>query len=193
MATSLNPNDNAPTITLIDKHGDVLLQLRKEGDRNARSLLVSSRVLSLASTVFEAMFNGNFAEGQDLSYVSPRAVPVPDDDPIIMELLCNIFHMQMSEVPDKLDMKSFADFAVLCDKYDCREAIRFQAKVWVFGLISDPDAPNFEKLLFVTYVLDLPHEFRTVTLAIVRDRKTSIKVSVATHGQDFIPLTLIGM
>jgi hypothetical protein len=193
MATFPDPNDNAPATTVIDKHGDILLQLGKEGDGSARCLLVSSRVLSLASTVFKAMFNGRFAEGQTLSYASPRAVSVPDDDPTLMELLCNIFHMRMSEVPDELDLKSLADFALICDKYDCREAIRFQARVWVLKFISDPDAPSFEKLLFVTYVLDLPHEFRVVTLAIVRDRKNDMKVSVATHGQDFVPSILFGV
>jgi hypothetical protein len=181
-----------PATTVINKDGDVLLQLGKENDESARALLVSSHVLSLASTVFGAMFNGRFAEGQDLSSASPRGVPVPDDDPTLMEILCNIFHLRMLEVPEELALKSLADFALLCDKYDCREAVRFHVKSWVLGHISNPDAPDYEKLLFVTYVLDLPHEFRTVTLAIVRDRKTGIKVSIATHGQAFIPLTLLG-
>jgi hypothetical protein len=50
-----------PPATVVDKSGDVILTL---GDA---SLLVSSKVLSVASPVFRAMFGPHFQEGNMLS------------------------------------------------------------------------------------------------------------------------------
>jgi hypothetical protein len=192
MATAPTPNGDRPSRTIIDKNGDVLLQLGGKDSGLALNLLVSSRTLSLASSVFRAMFNGHFAEGQDLSSASPRVVPLPDDDSRLMEILCNIFHLRMSEVPEDLNAISLADLAILCDKYDCREGVRFHAKVWISQLLLQLGDVGFEKLLFVTYMLDLPAEFYNVTLSLIRDRATSIKAEVAGHGQDMIPLGVFG-
>jgi hypothetical protein len=192
MATSPTPSGDRPSRTIIDKNGDVLLQLSGKDGGLALNLLVSSRTLSLASSVFGAMFNGHFAEGQDLSSASPRVVPLPDDDPRLMEILCNIFHLRMSKVPEDLDPKSMADLTVLCDKYDCLEGVRFNAKAWTSQRILHREDIELEKLLFVTYVFDLPVEFYNVTMRIIWDQATSIKVEVASHGQNMVPLIVFG-
>jgi hypothetical protein len=107
---------DAPDKMVIDKRGDVILQVG--ADNNAVHLLVSSKVLSLASKVFEAMFNNDFAESQNLSSTSPREMPLPDDNPVQMTTICKLAHMQTSDNPEKLDVADLANFAVLCDKYD---------------------------------------------------------------------------
>ena len=191
MAITLSPPAKAPATTVIDKRGDVLLQLTKDGQPTA-DLLFSSQVLSLASPVFEAMFNHGFAEGQDLSSASPRSVPLPDDDPTYMTILCNIFHMRTSDVPDTLDLDSLAGLAIICDKYDCLNGVRFHSRVWVAQLLPDPEVVGFEKLLFVAYVLDLPHEFYKVTQSLIQNRKVNIKLDVVSHGHDFVPWKIIG-
>ncbi|KAF2183859.1 hypothetical protein K469DRAFT_751265 [Zopfia rhizophila CBS 207.26] len=170
MASSPNLRGDVPVTTTIDKRGDVLLQLSK--DDTTFSLLVSSRTLSLASPVFEAMFNHGFAEGRKLSSDSPRAIPLPDDDPSYMALLFMIVHMETSSIPVKLELEQLADFALLCDK------------------LPKPQAPRFPKLLFVTYVLDLPHEFYKVTQSLVRDRAVYVNIGCAMNGHDFLPAAL---
>ena len=52
---------SASNITKIDPNGDLILEV---GDR---SLLVSSKVLSIASPVFRTMLGPNFKEGENLS------------------------------------------------------------------------------------------------------------------------------
>jgi BTB/POZ domain len=55
-----NTIKTGPT-TIIDSSGDVILKLGKS------SLKVSSKVLSVASPVFRAMFGPHFQEGESLS------------------------------------------------------------------------------------------------------------------------------
>jgi hypothetical protein len=175
----------------IAKRGDVLLQPSKDG-KPVGTLLVSSQVLSLASPVFEAMFNGNFAEGQDLSATSPRKVPLPEDDPEALILLCKVTHLQIDDVPDQVSFDKLADFAIVCDKYRCTTAVRPWSKVQIAQLLPKPNAPLFAKLIFITYVLDLPAEFEQVSLRMIRDRGSNFAYHDATHGTDFMPLIMIG-
>jgi hypothetical protein len=176
---------------VIDKRGDVRLELVTDGKR-VGSLLVSSHVLSLASPVFEAMFNGNFAEGQGLSAALPKSVALPDDDPNAVTLFCEITHMQLANTTDTVSISRLADLAVLCDKYQCTEAVSSWARVEIAQKLSFPDAPAFEKLLFITYVLDLPLEFGQVSSRLTYDRIITISYQTATHSTDLMPLEMIG-
>ncbi|KAH4420349.1 hypothetical protein HBI70_043150 [Parastagonospora nodorum] len=175
---------------VIDKRGDVLLELMTNGKR-VGSLLVSSHVLSLASPVFEAMFNGNFAEGQVLSAALPKSVALPDDDPDAVTLFCKITHMKVANATDTISISRLADLAILCDKYQCTEAVSSWARVEIAQKLSYPDAPAFEKLLFITYVLDLPLEFGQVSSRLTYDRIITISYQTATHSTDLMPLEMI--
>jgi hypothetical protein len=121
-STMAELTEKAPTKIVIDKRGDVILQVGTDSD--AVHLLVASKVLSLASKVFEAIFNNGFAEGQNLSPTSPREVPLPEDNPVHMTTVCKLLHMQTSDVPERLAVADLADFALLCDKYDCTNGVR---------------------------------------------------------------------
>jgi hypothetical protein len=58
------PNTTGHSETVeIDPAGDVRLEIGRE----SKSLLVSSKVLSLASSVFKAMFGPHFQEGNSLA------------------------------------------------------------------------------------------------------------------------------
>jgi hypothetical protein len=173
------------------KRGDVLLQPSKDGQL-VGTLLVSSHALSLASPVFEAMFNGNFSEGQELSAASPRKVALPEDDPEALILLCRITHMQIDDVPDQVSPEKLADFAILCDKYQCLTAVRSWSKVQIAQLLPNPNAARFSKLVFITYLLDLPVEFEKVSVCMIRDRAGGFNFPDMTHGTDFLPLVMIG-
>jgi hypothetical protein len=119
--------------TIIAKNGDVILQVLKDTETSVR-LLVSSTVLSLASHVFEAMFDGRFAEGQDLSSATPKTIQLTDDNPECMTMLCRLIHLQNSDIPFNLELDFLIDFAILCDKYDCADSVRPWSKIWVSHL-----------------------------------------------------------
>ncbi|KAF2033412.1 hypothetical protein EK21DRAFT_58568 [Setomelanomma holmii] len=147
-----------PTDEVIAKRGDALLELFKE-QQPACTLLVSSHVLSLASRVFEAMFNGNFTEGQDLSAPSPKKVALREDNPDSIMLLAKITHMKISDIPETIALTHLADLAIACDTYQCTEAVQSWSRVQVAQRLASPGHPFFEKLIFITYVFDLFHEF----------------------------------
>jgi hypothetical protein len=146
-----------PKAEVIAKRGDIILQLGKaEPGNTIRNILLSSMVLSLASPIFTTMFDGRFAEGQSLSPASPCVVPLPDDDPDSIILICKIIHIQTSQLQTKLTAIAFANLAIVCNKYDCLDAVRAWSMIWVASLLQTPDAPEFEKLLLTTYLLELP-------------------------------------
>lgn len=176
---------------IMASHGDVLFQPCFEG-KPVGTLLVSSHVLSIASPVFNAMFNGNFSEGQSLSTVTPKKVLLPDDDPEALILLCRITRMQASKLAEGIDLSPLADFAVLRDKYQCTEAVTFWSKVQVAYLLNWPIKAYREKLFFITYVLDLPKEVWQVTLHLIRDGSDPFSYDTATHGLSMVPLVFLG-
>ncbi|KAE8844230.1 hypothetical protein HRS9122_05333 [Pyrenophora teres f. teres] len=123
LTESSSPKEHAAPTIVLAKRGDVLLELSDNG-KVWDILLVSSHVLSLASPVFDAMFNGNFTEGQGLSSASPKKVALPDDDPESMTLFCKLVHMQTTELEYGISFDLLADLAIVCDKYRCTESVR---------------------------------------------------------------------
>ncbi|KAF2688730.1 hypothetical protein K458DRAFT_151766 [Lentithecium fluviatile CBS 122367] len=145
MATYVQFQNRTPTTISLAKRGDVILVLGK-GEDAAAKLLVSSNILRTASVVLEKMFDGRFAEGKALSVTNPHEVQLPDDNPACMSMLCHIIHLQTADVPRPLDVATLADFAILCDKYDCIDAVWPRSRVWVLELLSKPDTMGYEKI-----------------------------------------------
>ncbi|KAH6868410.1 hypothetical protein BKA58DRAFT_194529 [Alternaria rosae] len=184
--------DNVASGAVLAKYGDVILELSKDG-KSVGTLLVSSHVLSLASPVFGAMFSGNFAEGQNLSTASPKNIALPDDDAESMTLFCKFIHMQTANLTREPSFDDLPDLAIICDKYGCTESIRSWLQVWISQKLKSPRALKFEKLVFVTYVCDLPRDFQQVTLVLLRDTIKRFSNTDVTHGSNFVPMEHIGM
>jgi hypothetical protein len=154
-----------------------------------KPLLVSSKALSLASPVFKAMFDGRFAEGQNLSPDSPRVLQLLDDAPTPMITLCSIAHMNTVDLKFAPNLVALADLAVLCDKYNCAEAVRGWCQLWVLQLTSQIGVPGYEKLILVTYMFDMPEEFHKVTQKWLCDYSCG---STVFHGDHFVPSKVFG-
>ena len=105
-----------------DPDGDIILRVGHEN--NSSSILVSSKILFLASPVFKAMLSANYAEGQGSSSVSnPRPVMLPEDDPEIMLLICQKLHFHSAEKSAACDLNLLSRLALVCDKYDLSRAL----------------------------------------------------------------------
>jgi hypothetical protein len=54
-----------------------------------------------------------------------------------MEILLKILHFQHGALPPfaELGVTDFRDFAIVCDKYDCLEAVSFANKAWLDDLM----------------------------------------------------------
>ncbi|PVH85209.1 hypothetical protein DL98DRAFT_483692, partial [Cadophora sp. DSE1049] len=105
-------------------------------------MLVSSRHMALACTVFKAMLrHEGFKEGHTLSAEGSVQVPLPDDDPRAMQILLDAIQGRNKRVPRKVSLRTLASIAVLADKYQMVEALesfsdlifRWMEIAWVFG------------------------------------------------------------
>ncbi|KAI9645543.1 hypothetical protein NHQ30_006285 [Ciborinia camelliae] len=113
---------------VVDPDGDVLILLDPiaehpyENDSisayNSR-VLVSSKLLSVASPVFRRMFRGSFKEGIELKTTNKLTLPLPKDDPAAMKILINIFHGQYENVPGNIHVELLAKIAILVDYDQC--------------------------------------------------------------------------
>jgi hypothetical protein len=172
---------------VIDSDGDISLQLLQEqlGEEaeapdektvdkkpETRELIVSSKVLSLASPVFKAMLSGRFKEGIDLAEgiasTKPYTLNLPDDDAEATIILCKILHFNINNVPEKPTPVCLEKLAFLCDKYQCISAMKYCGSVWLrdWLLVYDSKVPSIDdlcRLLIFAYVVDLPHEFLGVS------------------------------
>lgn len=90
------------------------------------SLRVSSIILSLASPVFKAMLQGNFAEGRaQRSSITPQRIKLREDSPEGMIVFCTLLHRHTiaETCLDSDDVSGVGDsllqFALIVDKYNC--------------------------------------------------------------------------
>ena len=98
--------------SVIDPEGDVIFICGET------ELQVSSKVLSLASPVFNALFGPRFAEGQ-LTPSKPIRIDLHDDDAESMRLMCAVLHDE-SPYAHGIGLERIERLAVFTDKYGVR-------------------------------------------------------------------------
>ncbi|KAH6674164.1 hypothetical protein B0J14DRAFT_562297 [Halenospora varia] len=86
-------------------------------------MLVSSKHLSLASSVFGAMFKNNFRAGLELQSSGKAEVPLPEDDLEAFTVLMSIIHGRGRQIPRKVPLSLLLKLAILVDKYQLLEAV----------------------------------------------------------------------
>lgn len=152
------------SMVIIDPEGDVALEFDEE------RLLVSSKVLSLVSPVFAAMFKPQFKEGIQCHLTSeePSTIPLPEDDAKTFVLFCKIVHHRSDEIPQELDISSLENLAFICDKYHCKGAITNCSILWLQKLVEAVPRRDFNRLLLVAYILDLPESFSIISWEILK-------------------------
>ena len=158
--------EDETSVTTVDPNGDTILEVSSSGGKT--HLLVSSKVLTLASPVFEAMFNSRFKEGLSHYPTSGKPpIPLPDDNAEAVTILCNAIHYRTNEVPNKLASACLENLAIICDKYDCTSALAPWSAMWLQAEIESNAAKNLNKLLSAAYVLDIPDAFSRISWEIL--------------------------
>ena len=181
----------------VDKNGDVYLELPK------LELRVSSKALSMASKVFNTMFNSSFREGLDLAANETCRIPLPDDDPGAMHVLCILMHQQDIDSKGELNSGGLRLIAMLADKYSCTGAVKYWAELWIGKLQDELEGSRTDEkamvdLLVVSYILNLPTRFASVTKRMVYWLPKSMsEISelgwyVDNEAQEVLPQNLIG-
>jgi hypothetical protein len=179
-----------PGVIQIDPRGDVVIEV---GENDLRAhLLVSSKVLSVVSPVFTAMFNRGFQEGENLFAKSFQPVHF-SDDPEAMTILCNILHHKNREIPRLLTLQTLSSIAVLCDKFDCTEVVTPWSTLWLQTWVDSANEESVEKLLFITYALDIPDMFTKVSHSLLANCAGQLGFNSIPEAHDLLPESLLGM
>jgi hypothetical protein len=176
----------------IDSDGDVLF-IVSSCDKPTARLLVSSKVLSLASPVFAAMFSPRFKEGSSLNPGCPSEVPLPEDDPEAMTLLCNCLHFRTDHIPRNVDFSLLKALAILCDKYNVARAISAWNILWLQKWETSECEDGFEGLLVVIYALDCAEAFAKISKKAILDQVGPFDTYRVLDGFDMVPKTLLGI
>ena len=140
------------------------------------SIRASSKVLSLASPVFDKMLGPHFAEGQALlkkdspekSAESPTEIALPDDDPEAMVLFCDTIHFKRHATP-YIEFSLLAKMASLSEKYDCSLALSSGSEVWLSNLKATKEGKScFVKLLWISYAMGNDRAFARISREMIR-------------------------
>lgn len=162
---SSNMSDQASTITstmeILHSDGDVILVVGSDKQKYR----VSSAYLSHASPVFAAMFSGRYAEGLNLSTSEPKEIPLPEDPPESIGIICKVMHLKQSDLPESLPLVDFLEFARIADKYECAEALRYIALAWFQEVEQHQVGGTWlvSALIDAAYLLKLRKKFRQWT------------------------------
>jgi hypothetical protein len=171
---------------MIDRDGDVLVH------SGNRKLLVSSKVLGLASPVFYTMLNSDFREGNSgRSSQHPLKLPLPDDDP---DALAGLFHAwHFSALGDQLhqSIDRQLEIVILADKYNCALSIQALGKCWLLIARSEIyKAPELWQLCTIAFLLNLADEFSIFTASLIKLLSAEDLETVELH--EMLPYTVRG-
>lgn len=122
------------TLDKISKNGDVIFEVGEVGEESTprRRIVVSSAILSDASTAFAALLGPHFREGQQLASASTNApvkIPLPEDDPQAMSDLLRLLHLiNVPELAWAEEFQRIFAFALSADKWCCVDALHLQSQ-----------------------------------------------------------------
>ncbi|KAI9867585.1 MAG: hypothetical protein M1813_008384 [Trichoglossum hirsutum] len=144
---------------VIDEDGDILVQI------GSKEMLVSSKILILASPVFKAMLKSNFLEGNTArSTQHPLKLPLPDDDPDALTVLFQILHFSPKRKRLEPDVDLQLELAQLADKYDCVISIHAESEQWLHALNEvDHESSILWKLSTIAFLMGHTEKFANFT------------------------------
>lgn len=160
---SYQPSDQVIDREIVNEDGDILVQT------SSQELLVSSKILTLASPVFKTMFNSKFLEGSAIRSVqNPLELPLPDDDPDALAVLFHTLHFSSKRKFLKLGADLQLDVAQLSDKYDCATSIYGESGRWLRSLSeSDHSSLILWKSSTIDFLMGHIDEFSNLTAKLV--------------------------
>lgn len=200
MVIAAMATDNTTTVVKIDPDGDIIFELSSHQATTIKThLLISSKVFTLVSPVLGKMFEWEFrkAEQQSSDFPStdkqrpPSVIPLPEDDMEAFILLAKITHHKMDGVPENLELDCLIEFATICHKYDCVKAVTHSSLLWLRVDTADYSPEDLNKVLFASYILDIPDVFMKVSRIILFNHPGQFLNLPGFTDEDLIPRELL--
>ena len=182
-----------------DPDGDCILVLPCE--HGITRFQVNSHTLCLASAVFRAMLSAksNFREGQSLASRSTNSPPleiiIADDDPPALATVLQILHFQYDCVTESPTTDQLFLVAVICDKYEMRQAL----ELWWKGSSKPPimEHGSYHKWLFIAYTFAKGDLFTKLSKHLILNTSLDPDSDQLLHNGEiyniYIPATVIGI
>lgn len=194
-ATGQSPSqgDASTEVVEIDSDGDVILEFTSSQNPSGKThLLVSSKVLSLASPVLKKLFEWEYRGRRSNARAPPKhVIPLPDDDLDAFTLICKVTHFKQDGVPSYVNPDLLVNIAVACHKYDCVPAISYVREQWFRTHAKSENDKDLNKRLFVAYILDMPKAFSRTSWKILMSHTGQFTSLPGCTDQDMIPAGLI--
>jgi hypothetical protein len=159
----------SPETQTFDPHGDVILILNRHSEAglttpvtSARegiasgsdelpstpvNMLVSSKHMILASSVFATMLKVDYKEGSTLESKGKVEISLPDEESDLFAILLNIIHGRTKQVPRRIDLVQLTKLSILVDKYQMQEVVGVFAEIWIDALKANLPKDHTEDLL----------------------------------------------
>lgn len=157
-----------------DADGDVVLLLKN--NKGTARFQVNSSILCMSSPVFRAMLGAksHFKEAKELANcdrgMAPVEVNIEDDDPDVFAVILRILHHQNDSVPKVVKEDKLYQIAILCDKYDLRQALSCWLDKWIPAshdlrsvILPGSVAFQIDKRLFMAYVFRKEEVFKVIS------------------------------
>ncbi|KAF8244631.1 hypothetical protein K440DRAFT_7276 [Wilcoxina mikolae CBS 423.85] len=133
--------------------------------------LVSSIQLRCGSSYFRAMLGPHYAEGDKLRHstnttATINTTPTPEDsedsllevsaedefNPIALATVLYVLHSRPENIPRSITSENLLDIAIICNYYDCAEAMRPWDELWIRPLRGQAIEAGYEYWLFIAWV-----------------------------------------
>jgi hypothetical protein len=97
-------------------------------------MLVSSKHMASASSVFKVMIEKKMQEASKTSTKAKTELLLPREDPSAFVIIANIIHGRNKTVPEKVDYLSLASLGFITKRYKLQEFLRCAAISWIKNL-----------------------------------------------------------
>lgn len=170
---NLNTLERNPNGDEFDPDGDVFFAVFSHSLGRQRLLRVSSKVLCLASPVFNAMLGptSHFKEAEALRENETVVVPLNHDDADALVIVMNAVHLDGQSNPTRISFDLLYQIAVLCDKYDMTHVMRSSPLTWANRLTPFASNHGYGRMLVVAWVFGLNEIFSHITREVINDWK----------------------
>ncbi|SPJ83766.1 uncharacterized protein FTOL_10282 [Fusarium torulosum] len=158
-----NPADTKPNPVIeIAPDGDLILMVGPEETK----LRIRSILLMAASKVFSTMLGPDWKEGGDIRHHDgPFELPLPEDNAAALQVVCSIIHYQNDKIPRTLPAGDILAVAVVADKYDCVDVVKFASESWLRTSGHEPD--DLMLLTAAAYILRSSTAFNNITRTLI--------------------------
>jgi hypothetical protein len=128
-------------------------------------LRVHSLVLKSASRTFFAMFEPTWKEGNMLGRNESTEVRLPEDNVTALRIICAVLHHRNELVPPTLTAGNILEIAIIADKYECIDALKFASQDWLQP--RGNEAGDLMLLTAAAYLFQNAPAFKKITKAMI--------------------------